>query len=480
MFHKLKNLTGHSRVAKNMALYFCSRGIDIIAAIIILSSVTRYLGEHIYGKFAFITNLIFVFVPIINFGISSILIREIARDKAHSDEYFGTAVAVRTLLILLCAIFIFTIAYQFPGISMIAIELAMVSEFLLAYSRLNSDLFIAVEKVEYESILTISNRIGLIGVIILIIHYDLGLTGIFASMALINFLTVLLGSGIILKKFIKPRITLSISQIKSLLKDAFPLTLATFLSEITFRLDVFILKILRDFSEIAFFNAPLGLILRLTTISLAFVTVLHPLFSRLATISRSDLLSLYEKTFKVLLAFILPVAIFTTFFAKRISVFIFGAQFINASGSLQFLIWVLLFLFLDVLNGHILVSVHKQKLIALEYIVCFTINFILEILLVPLYGHIGASFSKLIAFGVAFALSFYFVAKNLGFISLINVTIKPLISSLVMISVLYIVKDYNLLLLIVLGNLIYIGGLYVLKIFSKEDIIKLKEILKTA
>ena len=476
----MEEMTGHRRVAKNSALYFFSKGIDILCGIAVLALVTRYLGDYSYGKYAFVMNLVLLFVPAINFGLSGIVIREIARNRDKSDEIFGTAMSIRTIFVILSIPAIIIIAYQFSGISMIMVELAMISEFALGYSRLNSDLFVGHERMAYDFLMTIVNKLMLVSAISLVVYYDLNLIGVFTGIAAVNLMTAVFGFGVAWRKFHRVRIIFEAKSLKFLLRAAYPLAFSFLLSETLFRLDIFILKMFGNYSEIAFFDAPLRLILRFSSLALAFVTSLHPVYCRLANTSRTDLLYIYEKSIKALLAFILPVCLFTAFFAKPISVIIFGARFVEAADSLQFLIWVLFILFFDILSGHILIALNKQKLIAVEFVVCFIINLVMEIILVPRYGHIGASCSKLVAFGIAFLLLLYFVYRELGPVSIFMISNKPLISSLLMITALWFVKDHGLLFPLLVGVPTYMGALYGLKIFPHKEVLRLKKILKTA
>ena len=476
----MKKMMGHQRIRKNMAFYFLSKGVETLSAIALLSLITRYLGHQSYGEYAFIMNLVFVFVPVVNFGLSNIMIRDIARDKVHSGEYFGAAMMCRTFLIFFCAVSLIIIAYQLPDISMLAVALAVISEFSLAYARLCSDLYISFEKMKYDALLTITNRsLNILGICLIVI-YDMGFAAIFACTAGVNISTLILGFGIVRRKLLVPKMTVQLASLKSLLKEALPIAFSSALNEILIRVDVFILKMYRDFSEIGLFDAPLRLVLRIATFSLAFVTSLLPIYSRLAHFSRGDLLYVYEKSFKVLFAFILPVALFMSLFAQRICILLFGDQFRDSTVSLQFLAWVLFIIFIDILVGHMLISLNKQNLIALEFIVVFFLNLVLEMILVPRYGLSGAGLSKLIAFGIGFLMSFYFVRRSLGIISITSVVAKPLLSSLLMTGALYMSREAGLPLLIVLGITVYGGGLWGLRVFSQQEVIKLKEILKTA
>ncbi len=471
-----------TRIIKNMSMLVLSMIIDTIGAIVILGFITRYLGTKLYGEYAFVMNIIYVCIPLINFGLSGVVVREIAKVKGNADKIIAVVFILKTIFIVISIAIISGLVLWLDAYSMqrTAIYLAMLAGFTFSYIITCSDLFIAFEKMWYVTVVTAINQIASITLIILAVHFDLGFVALFVSTTTANILSLLISVSIVLKFFVIPRIGRStVALLKYFLKESYPIALSLIIFEILFRLDIFIITMFRDFNEVAIFNAPQRLILRLSIVSVAFVNAMHPTYSRLAKSSPDNLLYLYRESFKALFAFIFPVAIFTTLFAEQIVVLFFGTEFSGASYPFIFLVWMLLFMFMDILFGHILISLGRQALILKGHVLCFVVNIIFAFILIPRYGSIGAGCAKVISFGTLFVLSYYFVSQSLGTIPLHNIIWKPVIASSVMVTSLLLLKNLNnILLLSAIGFSFYLGTLIVLRIFTFNDIKHLREVLK--
>lgn len=468
---------------KNMGALILSRIIETIGAITMLGLITRYLGTKDYGEYALIMNVVYVFVTIINFGFSEILIREISKAKENADKIIVAVFTLKFFFIFISIVLVSGIVYfsNIPSIQRSTLLVALLSGFTLVYVTSFLDIFISYERMWFNTLIVGINQIATIVLIILTIQYNLGIIALFASVVIANSISLLFSFFIVINVFLKTRITKQIGQIvywvKYFIKEAYPIALAMIIYDMLLRLDIFILKIFQDYNEVGLFDAPQRLIIRLAAVAVTFVNVLQPTYSRLAVSSLNNLLYVFKHSFKILLGFILPIAFFTVLFSKRIIVLFLGNEFIDASYTLSFLIWVLVFLFTNVLLGNMLVSLGRQKLILKGFIICFIVNAILDLIFIPIYGAVGASLAKVISFGILSCYLYDSVSNILGRIPIYKITRKLMIASLIMIVILFLLKSINIFLLVGLGFSIYIGALFILKNFTMEEITQLKKIL---
>lgn len=479
----IKKMIKKPTIMKNMGALILSRIIETIGAITMLGLITRYLGTKDYGEYALIMNVVYVFVTIINFGFSEILIREISKAKENADKIIVAVFTLKFFFIFISIVLVSGIVYfsNIPSIQRSTLLVALLSGFTLVYVTSFLDIFISYERMWFNTLIVGINQIATIVLIILTIQYNLGIIALFASVVIANSISLLFSFFIVINVFLKTRITKQIGQIvywvKYFIKEAYPIALAMIIYDMLLRLDIFILKIFQDYNEVGLFDAPQRLIIRLAAVAVTFVNVLQPTYSRLAVSSLNNLLYVFKHSFKILLGFILPIAFFTVLFSKRIIVLFLGNEFIDASYTLSFLIWVLVFLFTNVLLGNMLVSLGRQKLILKGFIICFIVNAILDLIFIPIYGAVGASLAKVISFGILSCYLYDSVSNILGRIPIYKITRKLMIASLIMIVILFLLKSINIFLLVGLGFSIYIGALFILKNFTMEEITQLKKIL---
>ena len=180
---------------------------------------------------------------------------------------------------------------------------------------------------------------------------------------------------------------------------------------------------------------------------------------------------------KVLLLLALPIGAGITVLADRIIPLVYKPEFNNSIIALRILIWAVAFIFLNTIMASTLYSANKQKVVAKLTLVLVLLNIALNYFFIPKYGHAGASWTTVITEMASFIFCYYFVSRNICKIESINLFFKSLLATLIMGFFLYRLKGLNLFMIIVLGGLLYIFILILLRVFTREDKIFIRELL---
>jgi len=129
---------------------------------------------------------------------------------------------------------------------------------------------------------------------------------------------------------------------------------------------------------------------------------------------RESLNKMIDKSMKYSACILLPVGLAVGFFAKDIVTFLFGDEFIHAALPLQIL------LIGTVINGIIcrpiggsLAGVGRPELELITVGISSAVNIMLNVLLIPILGIIGAAISTSISLSTVSALYLLFVIKDL-------------------------------------------------------------------
>nr|MQY58057.1 oligosaccharide flippase family protein [Clostridia bacterium] len=97
----VSELTIARKVAVNTGIQIfgqvLNHGIGMITSILLI----RYLGPTEFGKYAFVTIYIAMFGMINNFGMGTILARDIAKNKTKADCLIGNAILLKSLIALI-------------------------------------------------------------------------------------------------------------------------------------------------------------------------------------------------------------------------------------------------------------------------------------------------------------------------------------------------------------------------------------------
>jgi O-antigen/teichoic acid export membrane protein len=418
------------RIAKNSAAIFISKASEIICSFIRIALISRYLGPDSFGQYSWILAFILIFSPLMNFEINQILTREIAQDKKMAGRYFGNALISKWVISLCFLIPILGyINIKRGGVTEPYVALALLitlgSEICVQHTILFEAIFNAYERMEYNALLNLSNHLLGLGLVFLAVHYDLGFLGVFWAISIPNLIRALVGYFVAQKVFVKPDLRPDIQVIRHFFHETLPLTGAAFLFGLSFRIDILILSYFKSPAEVALFSLSDTLIKRLQIVPIALGIALFPLLSRLASTDRPSLERIYERSFKLLFIISLPVTVILISFSGRIIDLISGPSFLPAANSLAVLAGSFSLTFPVFLLSTILIALRKQKWIILSSGACLAINGLLDLILIPPYSFMGASFATLTGEVVNFSLLFLFVSQFLIRIPLLGVLLKP-------------------------------------------------------
>jgi O-antigen/teichoic acid export membrane protein len=119
----------------------------------------------------------------------------------------------------------------------------------------------------------------------------------------------------------------------------------------------------------------------------------------------------------------------------------------------------------------------KQRALMISNIICLTANLAAGFILVPYYGHAGASLAFLISSFVFLMVNFYYISKYLEAVPLHRIALQPLVAGGVMFIFLFLLANkFNMAMSGISAFLIYFGVLYVSGTFTSDEV----ELLKSA
>jgi len=463
------------RVLKNSFALMTARVIDISFALLALAIVARYLGTRDFGRYAFIVAVGSLITPLVDMGLRRIGIREMAKDLDNAAKYLGSALFLRgvaTVFLVLASIILILLSGS-ETINLIV--LVVLSTIASAYEMVFTGVLNAFERMEYEIMITASRKLLHLVLLLLVVFMDLKLVGIIMVMLVSNVIGASFGYLISRKKFIVSKLKVSWNRCIALLKEAYPLGIYAFILVLFYRIDIFFLKYYRDIYEIGLYQAGSQFILMGNIIPMALVSSLFPLLSRFADMDKDRFTSVYKKTFLYLMILGLTIVLIILCLAENIVLLVYGRDFLDASSAMRILVWALLMVFFNILLSTILTAVNRQVFNAVAAAACLSINILMDIILIPTYGYIGACYATLISFLVLFFMTFYFVERFVVSINLMNLVWKPFISVMVPIFLFTIVKGSTVLFVIPFLT-IYFVLLFWFKAISTDDVLHFKRI----
>jgi O-antigen/teichoic acid export membrane protein len=469
-------------IAKNTGVLLFAHVIISILSLIFAIYIARYLGDVSFGKYSFAFSFAGLFIVLSDLGLSIITTREVARDKSHAEKYLGNIAILKFILSILVIFLVFIIInlMNYPHDTTLIVYIAVIAIIFESFITFFASIYRAFEKMEYEAfVLTLEKSLVVgLGVSVLVLGY--GLIEVVYTHLFASIIGVSLAFLFLIRRFAKPKLEIDFDLWKHAIKEAIPFGFAGILITIYLQIDITMLSMMKGDAVVGWYSAASRLVYGFGFIPVAFMGAIFPVMSNFFKSSINSIKFSYEKSFKYLLCIILPVAVGVTILADKIVFIIYGKEFVNSIIALQILIWVMTFLFFTQLFATVLGAINKQICITKIAVATVIANVALNLLLIPEFSYIGAAFASIISGAVDFELHFYFVSKHLSRLPIQKMIAKPIVCSLVMGVFIFYLKELNLIILIIISTTIYIGLLYLLRVFSQEDIILFKKVFRKA
>jgi len=246
-------------------------------------------------------------------------------------------------------------------------------------------------------------------------------------------------------------------------------------------IDSVMLSLMKGNEVVGWYNAAYRLVFILLFIPGIINMAIFPSMSRFHISSQNSLRLTYEKYFKLMLIIGIPIGIGTTLLADRIILLIFGTGYTQSIIALKILIWTIVLTFAGAAFVRLFESTNRQIIVAKVSVICVVVNVILNLLLIPKFTYVGASIATVITEFILVSGIFIFAYKfgygTQGKKVVENIS-KVVLASLIMGAFIWYFKSFNLLVLVLLATLLYLGTIYIIGGINKEDVQLFKQIIK--
>ena len=229
------------------------------------------------------------------------------------------------------------------------------------------------------------------------------------------------------------------------------------------------------------YNAANRLVMAVKVFPGIFSAAIFPVMSEFSKSSKENFLYLLEKSIQLMFMIALPLALGISLLADRIIFLLYGQEFSEAVPALQILIWAVAFMFISLVTGYGLISRGKQKLNTSITGLAMVTNVIINLVLIPKLGYIGASIGIFVAeFLVVFlALFFSYKILRLNFLSLTISMGKVLFAVFIMGISIHLTGHLPLYVVIPISMIIYFVILLMIKGVTKSDWDLLRQAITT-
>lgn len=395
---KLKNIP----LFKNLSWIFFGNvfyslfhfGMDAFAA--------NILSLNDNGMLNYATSLITFISAICGFGFSSIITREFVEDDARSGDCLCSCILTQSGAgVLAIAVLQVIVRILAPGES----QLYTIT-LLQSTSMIFSSLSLYVYWFRYK------NKADLVAILRLAAF---GITALWRILSLCVFRnlmcyaiglaaeSVLFGGFLLVSFFRSYRGTFRFSSqlVRKILKSSYPFIFSALLATIYSQTDKIMIKSLVDNSAVALYSAAVRLATALAIIPSSLIEAFRPDVMSLKHKNEALYKKRFRQVYAIVFWFSVAYGLFVTCFAKYILLIIYGEKYLGAANSLALVVWYSAFSYFGAINNMYMVAEYKSKWVQITTLAGALCNILLNALLIPVWGIMGASLASLLTQFVA-------------------------------------------------------------------------------
>ena len=485
MVNRIKELLFRNRderqtITKNIFwLSFSQVGSRLIRAVIIIYAA-RILGAAEYGVFSYALGLAGFFTIFSDLGITSILTREVSQKPEKKSQYFSTALAIKSVLLLGTAVLVVLIAPYFSRIEEATALIPFIAllvifdglrEFCLGFFR-------GKEKMELEALVTILTNVAITTIGFVALYFAANSRGLTISYVGSVGVGALTGVIILRKEFGRIIKFFDKKLIKPLFNSAWPLTLYAIIGAFMLNTDIIMLGWWRSPEEIGYYSAGQRIIQVLYTLPAILASAIFPAISRSVGQKNNQRISLLmEKGTVAVFMIAIPLVVGGTILAKSVFNLIYGQAYLPGATAFSLLLITTILIFPGMLIGNLILACDKQRKISWYLSLAAVANIAFNAVLIPKYGIAGSAFATIVAQLINTGLSWRLGKKLNNFHTLRH--LKKIIASAIIMGVFSFALNklgINVVVNIVLSVGIYAGSLLILK---EKVLTDARELLKT-
>ncbi len=393
----LNNLSVKQTVLKNTFWLVLAEGFSKVLSFILSIFVARYLQASGYGVFSFIFAFSALFAIFADIGLSTLTIREIAKNKKIVRKYIDNLLILKFLLGLATFLLIF-LTVQFLGKPPEVKSLVYLTALFIVVNSLTSffqSIFQGFEKMEFLAISKLVYSITLFTLSFFVILQNLGIQTLVKASVYTALITLILVITLTWKKFTPFRIELDFSFWKKTLGEAWAFGLIGLLGLIYFQLNTIQVNLIAGDTETGWYSVAYQFILALITLVNLFFASLFPTLSKVYKQSKIRFYTLlsYFSQRAILVCF---AACLILFIASRYLIsFLYGSEFSNSINILRLLSISAFILFINTPFSEALRIMNLQKDYSKLLFWGVLLNFLLNFPLIYLWGGFGASLTTI-------------------------------------------------------------------------------------
>ena len=470
------------RIAKNtagpLAFQLLNKAIDIAFMMLAL----RLLGAENYGKYAFAIVVYGWFEILTNFGLNTLVTREVAKNRDDANLYLWNSTVLRlgfaVVAAPLLALFVLLWRPPLPRDTVLAVGLLFLGLIPSSISAGLSAVFTAFEVLGIPAaVSTVTTVLKVtLGTAALLVGW--GFVGLAGVSIVVNVATMGILLALLVVLFFRPHPDSRPALRRAMVVDSYPLMINNLLATLFFKVDVLLLEPLKGNAVVGWYTTSYKFVDTVGIIPPAFTMAIFPLISRLAASARDSLYQAYVLSIKLLVSLAFLLALSISALAYPLILLFAGAGYLPHSAiALEIIIWYMPFGFINSVTQYVLIALNQQRFLTRAFLIGLAFNVGANLLLIPRFGYQAAAVVSIFS-ELALLIPFYIgVRRHLAPIPWVRILWRPSAALGVAAGLLWLLREQNRVAAVALAAVVYGVLVFALGTFDAAELTVLRRVV---
>lgn len=368
-----------------------------ILLFIITLSLVRYWGASEFGAFNLAFAYVAIFAVLGDFGLATITVRDVAKDKSLSEKYFSNLVGLKLVLsILVIVLFLLSLIFN-RNVSIVLLMATLVYYLSQVFNGIFLAIFQAWERMDLVFWNKLLYYLGMLVSAFLVIFLKKNAVFLILGYTLTTILVILVGVWQLKLLKIKFKVAFNYAFWRELIIEALPLFGMTTATVIYLNNDTLLIGRILGTDQVGWYQSAYKILFAFQSINV----VNYAVFPRLSVLFNEKKKDVFNKIIKIIILFslitLVPLAGIISWQRELIMKLIYGQSFVVASKVMSLLVWAGVINYFRVFVSNLLIIKKKQKFVFATVLLGTLISLSLNFVLIPIIGFVQAGWTLIIS-----------------------------------------------------------------------------------
>lgn len=386
-----------NKIIRNASWIVGCRIVQSVLALIVTMLSARYLGPSNYGLINYAASVVSFMTPIMTLGLNNILVQEFVNDPQREGEVLGTSLVLSSISAVACIFGISSfVAVANAGEKETIIVCILYSLILVSQAfELTQYWFQSKYLSKYTAMTTLAAYILVSAYKIFLLIAKKSIYWFALSNALDYFL-IAIALLVIYKKLGGGRLIFSKETAKRLFSRSRYYIVSSLMITVFAQTDKIMLKLMIDDAATGFYAAAVQSAGLTNFVFAAIIDSFRPFIFENVKNNKEDFEKSMCQLYSVVIYLSLLQSLFMTLFAPLIVSILYGPEYTQTVSALQLVVWYTTFSYLGGVRNIWILADGKQKYLWIINLSGALANVILNFILIPVIGIMGAALASLI------------------------------------------------------------------------------------